>query len=258
MALRNKQQQIVVQVPDQDKGGSNFNFAKGATLLIGAAGVFVAYQYFANKAEATNQSGQTQNDIFTQQATTIKNLIEGWTTNADVEKIIVVAAQITDFGKVTAAYNKLTNGDNLEDKISSNMNPEQYQRFITALNKRGAFSNSADVVTRPAPIPTGLKVGDALLINNDTLNINLYRNSSDYGTGKIYFAIAKNVPQKPVIFLGAETKEYTSARPPIKALLYKVKLATGTIVYIRAADIRKKAAVSGLNGKMFDLNKLLY
>ena len=185
MAIRNRQQQIVVQVPDQDKGGSNFNFAKGITLLLGAAGVFVAYNYFANKAEATNQSGQTQNDIFTQQATTIKNLIEGWTTNADVEKIIVVAAQITDFGKVTAAYNKLTNGDNLEDKISSSMTPEQYQRFITALNKRGAFSNSADVVTRPAPIPTGLKVGDALLINNDTLNVNLYRNSTDYGTGKI-------------------------------------------------------------------------
>jgi hypothetical protein len=247
-----------VQVPDQDRGGSNFNFAKGATLLIGAAGVFVAYNYFANKAEATNQSGQTQNDIFTQQATTIKNLLDGWTSNDDIEKIIIVAAQITDFVKVTMAYNKLTNGDNLEDKISSEMSPEQYQRFITALNKRGASSNSADVVTRAAPIPQGLKVGDKILINNDTQNVNLYRNSNDYGTGKIYFAVAKNVPQQPVTFLGAEIKEYTSARPPIKVLVYKVRLVTGTIVYIRAADIRKKAAVSGLNSGMFDLHKMLF
>lgn len=257
MSLRKKQQQIVVHVPDQDRGGSSFNFAKGITLLLGATGVFVAYNYFANKAKATNQSGQTQNDIFTQQATTIKNLIEGWTSDSDVEKIIVIAAQVTDWSKVTVAYNKLTNGENLEEQISSNMTPEQYNRFITALNKRGAQSNSADVVTRPAPIPTGLKIGDKLLINNETINVNLYKNSSDYGTGKIYFAIAKKVPQQPVTFLGAETKEYTSARPPIKATLYKVKLASGTIVYIRAADIRKKTAVNGIDD-LFDLNKLLF
>ena len=244
MARRGRE--VVLQVPD-DNRGSSFNFAKGATILIGAAGIGIAYYYLSGKANAQNQSGQVQNDAFTQWATSLKNLIDGWTSNDEVEEMIKIAGQITDFAKVSAAYVNLTSGAILLDDISSNMDADQYQRFLTNLNKKGSQSNAKNITTKPAPVPTGLVSGvSKIFINNATKNVGLYLNSADYGTGKVSLVLGKGANLAPVTFLSAEEKTYTDARPPFTAKVYKVKMQNGKIYFIAATDIMKKA-LSGID-----------
>lgn len=241
MARRGRGREVVLQVPD-DNRGSSFNFAKGATILIGVAGVGFAYYYLSGKANAQNQAGQVQNDAFTQWATALKNLIDGWTSQDDVKEMIKIAAQITDFAKVSAAYVNLTGGAILLDDISENMEPAEYQQFLTNLNKQGAGSNAKDITTKPIVPPTGLVPNvSKIFINNKTKNVGLYLKSDDYGTGRVGLVFGKGANLAPVTFLAAEEKKYNDARPPFVGKVYKVKLNTGKIYYISANDIVKKA-----------------
>lgn len=245
--MAKKGREIIVNVPDENRG-SSWNFAKGITLLLGLAGAGAAYYFLSGKANAQNQAGQAQNDTYTQWATSLKNLIDGWTTNDEIEAMIIIAAQITDFSKVSAAYVNLTGGSILLDDISSSMDADQYQRFLTNLNKKGATSNARNITTKPAPVPTGLVSGTSkIFINNSTKNVGLYLNSADYGTGKVSLVLGKGANLAPVTFLSAEEKTYTDARPPFTAKVYKVKMQNGKIYYIAATDILKKAAINGID-----------
>jgi hypothetical protein len=247
--------QITLNIPDdKNEPKSRFNFAMGATLLLGLGGLGAVYYYFSGRAAANAQGGQTQDNVFSQWASAFKNLIDGYTSNDEVLEMIKLANQVTDFAKVSSAYNLLTNGGNLESDISSNLTPGQYQEFITALNKKGLPSNPKNIVT-VNPVSTTTKVGDKLLINNASKNVGLYINYDDYGTGKINLLIGKGLNAAPVTVLQIIGKKYADARPPFTINVYKVGVgAAQKPYYISSADILKK--VSGIGS--VDVNYNLY
>lgn len=99
-------------------------------LVLGTVGFF----WWRNK-KAQAQAALLQNDVFTQQASALRNAMDGPGTN---EKLIFdTIPLITDFSKVAAAYKNLTKGGNLEKDLSDELSAEDYQKVMALLQYKG-------------------------------------------------------------------------------------------------------------------------
>lgn len=237
---RNKQ--IKIDVPEQR--GSNANsFGKilGGAVALGMA--IFGFNYFANKQNAQEAGAAIQNDVFSQCASQLKNLIDGWTSDADIKEITRLGGVITDFAKVSAAYSKLTGGGILTADLSDAMGLEEYKNFVITLNAKGAAVNTKKVSVGTGTTPSGYKSGiTKLRLNTAKFGIALYKNLEDYGSGKTSLTFAKGAAIAPVTYLGAFTAKYTNMQPPLTVPVYKIALTNGSQYYVG------KSLISGLAG----------
>jgi hypothetical protein len=240
---RNKQ--IKIDVPNErSSNGGSFGKIAGA-VLAGVALVF-GFNYFANKQNAQEAGAAIQNDVYSQWASQIKNLIDGWTSDADIKEIIRIGGQITDFAKVSAAYSKLTAGAVLTADLSDAMGLEEYRNFVIALNAKGAAVNDKKVSVDTGTTPSGYVIGRTKLkFNTAKYGIGLYKTLADYGSGKVNLTIAKGSNPAAVTYLGAFVATYTSMQPPLKVPVYKIALANGSQYYVGRSLISGLAGLGG-------------
>ncbi|MES2379742.1 MAG: hypothetical protein V4538_01785 [Bacteroidota bacterium] len=238
MKSRNNKQ-IKIDVPAEKTKSNGGSFGKILAFGILAGGAIVGYNYYAGKADAQAQGGAIQNDVFTQWASQLKNLIDGWTSADDIKEIIAIAGKITDYTKVSAAYTKLTNGNNLTNDLSDAMGLQEYQNFVIALNAKGAAVNNKKVAVGNGTNPTGYTANvTKLKLNTATAGVSLYKNLADYAGGTtrpLTFAQGASVT---VTYISAHTATYTNMQPPLTVPVYKVALSNGSQYYISKSMVQ--------------------
>lgn len=243
---RNNTSTIVLQ-NDAPNKSSGLNLTIVLIVLGLAGGSY--YLYTKGKADdaAKGQAGQLQDDIFTKQASEFKKLIGRWFQFANNAEIIKLAKQVTNWGKVNAAYATLYKGESLEDSIRNALNDVDYKNFIFALNQKGLPANKNGVVIKPAPTPTGLIKGQSLIkVNNAANDVLAYKITATYGTGNFDFKFFKGLKYDNVTFVNATIAEYTNTGKIFSALLYQVKFKNGSLYWVRAADFVKQPAAPAL------------
>lgn len=138
-------------------------------LIVGAVFALIAgvggFFWWRNK-KAQAQAALLQNDVPTQQASALRNAMDGPGTNE--AKIFKVIPQITDFAKVAAAYKNLTKGGNLETDLAAELSTEDYNKVMQLLQFKGRTKGNTGagdasnvfVANHPGPkdLPVGSKV----------------------------------------------------------------------------------------------------
>lgn len=142
-----------------------------AFILIFTGGGYFLWQRARGKAAAQEAAEALQGDIFTRQAASIKNAIEGIGT--DEEALFKVAREITDWKKVAQAYQTLTKGNNIEQDLSDELSPKDYKKFMNFLQfkgRRGSTSGSP-ILSNPTIFigntqgPANMPIGSRVFIN---------------------------------------------------------------------------------------------
>lgn len=245
MARRSKQIKIDVPTERSSNGGS---FGKIAGAVLAGVALVFGFNYFADKKNAQDAGAAIQNDVYSQWASQLKNLIDGWTSDDDIKEIIRIGGTITDFTKVSAAYSKLTGGAVLTADLSDAMGLEEYRNFVIALNAKGAAVNAKKVSTGAGNNPAGYVIGKTKLkLNTAKYGIALYKSLADYGSGVVGTTVKKGAVALPVTYLGAFTATYTSMQPPLSVPVYKIALSNGSQYYVGKSLISGLAGLSGFN-----------
>lgn len=242
-----RSKQIKIDVPNErSSNGGSFGKIAGA-VLAGVALVF-GFNYFANKQNAQQAGAAIQTDVYSQWASQLKNLIDGWTSDADIKEIIRLGGVITDFTKVSAAYSMLTGGAVLTADLSDAMGLEEYRNFVIALNAKGATVNTKKVSTGTATNPSGYVIGKTKLkLNTAKYGIALYKILADYGSGAVSLTVAKGSNPAAVTYMGAFSATYTNMQPPLTVPVYKIALANGSQYYVGKSLIGGLAGLGGFN-----------
>jgi hypothetical protein len=216
-----------------------FTFGKAFAILGGAGLAVWGISTLVSKANAQNTAGALSDDVYAQWASSLKNLIEGYTSDADIENMITIAGQITDWKKVVDAYAKLTGGKNLESDASGAMGPDQYTRFLRALQVKGRqTSTSGNVAVQnknPRYVPGTTKV----LIDSSKEPVQFFKNTTDY-PAKPYVTLPKgsNMDPKGYTYWGEVTANYVGSS--VTVTLYQISLSNGTKVWINRDRFIKK------------------
>lgn len=252
-----KKNQIIIETPDNEKSGSGMSI--GSALFFGllvVGGIAYGGKLFADSG-AQNEAGQLQDNAFTQWAARVKNLIDGYTSDADINELLKIASQITDWTKVVSAYSILTKGSNLNDDISSAMGRDAYAVFLENLKMKGrpATKSGNFVIENKVP-PAGISSLVTKLIVGSRVDsqIKLYKELTDApAKPALIFNASQNLA--PVTFISAHALvDYRNPQRVVAYPYYKISLSNGSVYFISDEDI--KGRLNGLDGLGCACNEL--
>lgn len=207
-------------------------------------GGYFAIKSSKKKADAKDQASTLQDDIFTQQASLIRNALE--TFPIRVQRIWDVAAQIRDWGKVVAAYSRLTGGRNIESDLRSKLSTFDYNKFMDILQRKGkeqAKPNSS-VLNEPAKstqIPIGTKVFLSWPHKSPTkTSIQSFLSYERFPWNPIVINRPTKLPEKPTqLGTAIGARLFTFKDSPESVMLIQVRTMNGQILWFRQRDLGK-------------------
>lgn len=233
----------------------NNGIGKAITILGFTLGGVFGYRWWLNKKNATDEAGKLQDDVFTQQASAIKNAIDGAGTDEDT--LFSIAPLITDWRKVLEAYSRLTTGRNLENDLSAELDAAEYKKFMDLLGYKGREktnpkNTNSQVFTEPKASAT-LPMGTSVFLSwRDPKKqvINGYTEYSRYPFYPIKFPRPKILPKKAAklgVVVGSRKLSYGNGN--VSIMLIQVRFSNGKNMWFREPDLGKFfTAVKGVSG----------
>ncbi len=240
-----KNNQIIIQTPEE-KGGSDFSIGKAIFYLVGAVLTWFGLSSIISSSQQSTTSGGLQNDLNTQLATRIYNILStagalNWyyrTDYSSVLKVIEVAKEIKDWKSVQAAYSKLY-GEDITAILNQLLIPADYQKFLNNLQIKGSATNTTGTAKIESVIPTGLVSGKSrLVLAAKNSPVNSYKSTADYPS-KVYISWPVGFEFSQNGFVYIATSKITYLGSTVSVTLYQIQLPNGNKIWVKSRDVQR-------------------